>query len=94
MPPSSKPRVFISYARRDGADLAQRLQADLEKQGFNAWIDKQRIEGGASWTNNIEKAIDDADYLLALLNMAPMSQRFAAPSSFARYARANVWCRS
>ena len=40
-------RIFISYARKDGALLAQRLQSDLTKEGFDAWLDTQRIAGGA-----------------------------------------------
>src|SRR3974390_1717431 len=67
MPGSGQPRVFISYARKDGKDLAQRLQADLTKQGFDAWLDTQRIEGGASWTTTIEQALDLTEYLLALM---------------------------
>jgi hypothetical protein len=39
MPPSEQPRVFISYARKDGAALAERLQRDLKEQGFDAWLD-------------------------------------------------------
>jgi len=64
---SGQPRVFISYARKDGKDLAQRLKEDLKNKGFEAWLDTQRIDGGASWTDTIEHAIDEADYLLALL---------------------------
>ena len=56
MPPSEPPRVFISYARKDGAALAQRLQKDLKEQGFDAWLDTQRIAGGATWTTEIEHA--------------------------------------
>jgi TIR domain len=67
MPPSESSRVFISYARKDGASLAQRLQSDLTKEGFDAWLDKQRISGGASWTREIEAALDRANYVLALL---------------------------
>lgn len=66
-PMADQGKVFISYARKDGAELAQRLQADLQQRGYEPWLDKQRIEGGASWTNSIEEAIDAADYLLALL---------------------------
>ena len=67
MPASAQPRVFISYARKDGATLAKRLQEDLTKQGFDPWLDTQRIEGGATWTTKIEDALDDAQYVLALL---------------------------
>jgi hypothetical protein len=39
-------RVFISYARKDGAKLAQRLKKDLQAKGFDAWLDTNRISGG------------------------------------------------
>jgi hypothetical protein len=61
------PRVFISYAHRDGADLARRLQHSLKEQGLDAWLDAQRLRGGASWTKEIEAALDEATYVLALL---------------------------
>ncbi len=67
MPPSEPSRVFISYARKDGAALAQRLQKDLNEQGFDAWLDTQRIAGGATWTTDIEHALDDAEFVLALM---------------------------
>ncbi len=67
MPRPEPSRIFISYARKDGTELAQSLQSDLQKRGYDAWLDKQRIEGGESWTNTIEQAIDEADYLLALM---------------------------
>jgi hypothetical protein len=44
VPPSEPNRVFISYACKDGTELAQRLQADLTKSGFDAWLDTQRIQ--------------------------------------------------
>jgi TIR domain-containing protein len=66
--PSSQPcRVFISYARKDGSTLAQRLQSDLVKQGFDAWLDTKRLRGGASWTQDIEIALDEAKYALAVM---------------------------
>src|SRR5271157_3233327 len=67
MPPSEPSRIFISYAHRDGAQLAERLQKDLKARGFDAWLDKQRLRGGASWTKDIETALDEAEYVLALL---------------------------
>jgi hypothetical protein len=51
---------FASYAHRDGAELAVRLQKDLTGAGCEVWLDTQRIRGGASWTVKIEKAIDRA----------------------------------
>jgi WD40 repeat protein/cellulose biosynthesis protein BcsQ len=62
-----RPGVFISYSRIDGADLANRLSRDLQKDGLNVWFDLERLSGGATWSNEIEEAIDGADVLLALL---------------------------
>jgi WD40 repeat protein len=59
--------IFISYARKDGADLARRLQADLKKEGFDAWLDTQRLIGGAAWNTEIEQALDACHVTLALL---------------------------
>src|SRR5260370_2996310 len=67
MPESERSRVFISYAHRDGAELACRLQADLTEKGFDAWLDEQRLAGGAVWTEHIESALDNAEFVLALL---------------------------
>src|SRR5215469_3154389 len=59
--------VFISYAHRDGADLAQRLQKDLATK-FDAWLDTKRLSIGDIWSSEIEQAIDRADVVLALLS--------------------------
>src|SRR2546423_13956876 len=60
-------KIFISYARKDGAELAQRLYADLKKRAYDAWLDTQQIGGGASWSRETESALDDSDVVLALL---------------------------
>jgi TIR domain len=67
MPPSEQPRVFISCARKDGVALVQRLQKDLKQKGFDAWLDTQRIAGGAAWTTDIEHVLDEAEFVLALM---------------------------
>src|SRR2546422_379845 len=66
MPKVGYQRIFVSYAR-DGAELALRLQKDLTAAGFDVWLDTERIGGGASWTVEIEEAIDRAQVVLALL---------------------------
>jgi WD40 repeat protein len=67
MPPSSKTRVFLSYAHRDGTELAQRLHADLAKN-FATWLDTKRLTAGEVWSGKIEQAIDQSDILVALLS--------------------------
>ena len=52
-------RIFISYAHRDEAQLAKRLQTNLtEIGGFAAPLNRRRIAGGAVWITEIEQEID------------------------------------
>ena len=62
------PRIFISYAHRDGSGLAERLQGDLQARGFDAWLDKHRLLGGDVWSKEIEIAVDRCQVALALLS--------------------------
>src|SRR4051812_9320964 len=59
--------IFLSYARRDGAELTLRLQKDLASAGLDIWLDTERIGGGVTWTVEIELAIDRAQVVLAIL---------------------------
>jgi hypothetical protein len=59
--------VFISYARKDGTELAHRLLGDLTREGFEVWLDTREIAGGTTWTKEIEEALDKADVVVALL---------------------------
>src|SRR5271166_5679 len=68
MPPSEPIRVFISYVRKDGASLAQRLQSDLTTAGLDAWLDMQRIDGGRVWSTQIEDAIRSCRVMIALMS--------------------------
>ena len=61
-------RIFVSYARRDGAELALRLQQDLTSNGFDAWLDTQRLQSGAVWSREIEHEIDTSQITIALLS--------------------------
>jgi hypothetical protein len=62
---------FISYARQD-YDVASRLKADLEQQGFSVWIDQERILSGIRWPGAIKKAIRES--LVVLYLVSPASQ--------------------
>lgn len=66
MPPSESGSIFVSYAG-DGADLAQRLRADLARQGFNVWMDPRRLNDGGAWNLEIEQEIDARELTVALL---------------------------
>src|SRR3954451_16520105 len=59
--------VFISYARKDGTEIATRLLGDLKREGLTVWLDKREIAGGTPWTKEIEEALDKAEGVVALL---------------------------
>ncbi len=61
-------RVFISYARKDGSGTAHRLRDTLNAAGCVVWLDTDRIRGGASWSKEIEAALDNCDVLIAVLS--------------------------
>ncbi len=60
-------QLFISYARRDGETLAQRLQTDLRAAGHEPWMDRREIAGGDTWSHEIEDAINACEALVAVL---------------------------
>ncbi len=60
--------IFISYARKDGRDLALRFQTDFQAAGYKVWLDTAQLETGANWSLEIEEAIDHCDAVLILLS--------------------------
>src|SRR6516162_7808868 len=68
MPRSETCRVFISYARKDGAALAQELETSLKDAGFDPWLDTRRIGEGRIWTSEIEDAIKSSGVMIALMS--------------------------
>jgi hypothetical protein len=73
-PSGPKPRakrlarhVFISYARKDGTDTAQHLYDVLQRADCKVWLDTERIRGGASWSKDIEGALNGCEVLVAVL---------------------------
>jgi len=58
-------RIFITYAREDGAAAAQ-LGADLESSQRQVWIDRE-LTGGQAWWDEILNQIRECDlYVFAL----------------------------
>lgn len=69
--PTEARRVFISYSRRaeDDARLAKDLQAGLEGEGHDVFIDTG-MRVGTDWVQEIEQRIAWCDYLVVLLSEA------------------------
>jgi hypothetical protein len=63
-------KIFISYARTDSKLLAHRLCTDLQGAGYTVWLDTSEIGGGASWSQDIEEAIEECSVMVALMSPA------------------------
>src|SRR5690348_69099 len=58
--------VFISYAA-DTKPLAQQLTKELESRGLEPWVDFKDLHPGQRWRDELERAIDEAHWLLILV---------------------------
>jgi murein DD-endopeptidase MepM/ murein hydrolase activator NlpD len=57
--------IFISYSRKDKI-YARDLATDLQKHGFNVWID-DRIDYGTRWWRTIEDAIQNCSAFVIIM---------------------------
>ncbi|MGC8468796.1 MAG: toll/interleukin-1 receptor domain-containing protein, partial [Acetobacteraceae bacterium] len=60
-------RLFLSYGRRDGAEFADRLAADLTAAGHSPFLDRRALRLGHAWDETLAAALDEAEALLAVL---------------------------
>jgi hypothetical protein len=58
---------FISYAHKD-RDPALAMAQALKKVDLEAWIDERSLSPGQNWIAEIENALAEAGYLLALIS--------------------------
>lgn len=58
--------IFISYRRKDGADLAEAVNQILENQGFSVFFDKKSIPYGASFPSELEEAVKKCNEFIVI----------------------------
>ncbi len=58
-----RPRVFLSYSRRDD-ERVNALQAALEQEGIRVWRDVEGIDAGEAWRARITDAVRNCDALV------------------------------
>lgn len=61
------PPIFISYARRDGRELAADLRQTLESHQFDVWQDVVAMGGGDEWWPQIAQVIEGAACMVLVL---------------------------
>lgn len=69
------PAVFISYAHEDEA-VAHALAASLRARGCRVWIDSEGMRVGDKLVSRIATAIDEVDFLIALLSPASVESQW------------------
>ena len=72
MPPG-RASVFLSYARSDGEAFAKRLRERLVAEGISLWRDREGMEGGRDWWQQITAAIDEVEFLVLVMTEAALA---------------------
>src|SRR5579863_2729554 len=73
--PDALTRIFISYAHVDSA-FVDRLEADLSRQGFETWMDRQRLAGGQQWRRELQASVERAQVLLVMLSPEAVASQY------------------
>jgi hypothetical protein len=60
-------RVFLSYSRKD-LEFVERLARDLQAAGLEVWYDLSGLVAGLPWGTEIQKAIRESQYFIAVLS--------------------------
>ncbi|MEJ8826497.1 TIR domain-containing protein [Variovorax humicola] len=79
------PRVFVSYARKDGEALARDLRERLAAAGIPLWRDREGMEGGRDWWLQITDALDQVEFLVLVMTEAALQSELVRREW--RYAR-------
>ena len=66
-------KVFISYAHED-IKTALKLYNDLQNNSISVWLDKKSLLPGQNWKIEIEKAITESEYFIALISENSVSR--------------------
>ena len=78
-----KHKVFISYARED-SEIAKKLYDDLSQAGVELWFDRESLAPGQDWQLEIEKAIKESTFFLALISSKSTTKRGFAQKELKR----------
>lgn len=69
-------KILISYARKDGQTIAQKLHRRLERMGYEVWQDVEDLRAGESWQAQLGEAIGAVDVVLVVCTPAAMASKY------------------
>src|SRR5574341_303684 len=58
-------KIFISYPNKH-LQFANKVKSDLEKYGYDIWLDKAALRHAVIWTQELTEAIIKNDFVLLL----------------------------
>jgi hypothetical protein len=73
--PPEAPVVFLCHAHED-KDFAERIAADLRRNGIGTWLDKENLRGGARWDVEIKRALRNDVQYVVVLQSAALSRKY------------------
>lgn len=78
--------VFISHASEDNA-AAKRLTKRLKEDGFDPWLDEERLLPGQGWDLEIEKAMRESGAILLCFSQESVSKESYIQKEYKRAMR-------
>jgi hypothetical protein len=72
------PRFFISYSRKDGFQLAQKLERDISRlhQKNDVFLDKSDIMIGDNWERSIQDNIERCDVFILVISESSLQSEW------------------
>jgi hypothetical protein len=61
------PQIFVSYSHKN-TDFAKQLTKDLEREGYDIWLDSTDIQTGSRWDDEIVKGLNASEVFMILLS--------------------------
>ncbi len=72
--PNGRPRVFLSHAKEDRAEVRKLYEA-LQEAGFEPWMDDEKLLPGQNWPRAIQRAIELSDFFLICFSRHSVMKR-------------------
>jgi hypothetical protein len=67
-------KIFLSYKSED-IEFVKELRTSLIEWGYNTWIDLFDIPKGAYWPDEIDKALNQCDFVLGIISSRSIQSR-------------------
>lgn len=72
--PELRPRVFLAYVQED-FPLVRRLFRDLQRGGYQPWLDEENLLPGQNWPRSIDRAIEVSDFFIPCFSKKSVLKR-------------------